>query len=213
MTTVATAGTIRYIIDESVSSAWLKGLHMHQPFRAILVSGLGAAVLLCLGSLPLSAQGVPCVIKVRSGVELCYSPVHLPGAEQQMSARVVSPIAAVFQATHLTLSQVIDMAPTRTGISGITYVFGRIPGPVPNQPSATSRATPKFVLVQEVIGHVVPSRLTVTRVKRSSPSYGPWLATAIVPHRNLSLLVSGNETRAQVRQIVQGILAHARTGR
>lgn len=186
---------------------------MHQPFRAIRVSVLGAAVLLCLGPLPLSAQGVPCSLKIRSGVELCYSPVHLPAAEQQMPTRVVSPIAAVFQTTHLTLSQVIDMAPTRTGITGITYVFGRIPGLVPNQPPVISRAKPKFVLVQEVIGHVVPSRVTVTRAKRSSPSYGPWVATAIVPHRNLSLLVSGNETRAQVRQIVQGILAHARTGR
>jgi hypothetical protein len=123
---------------------------------------------------------------------------------------VINPRWSVWPVLHLALRQVIV---TKGGSvphsKQIHYVFGRIPGgsdPV----SLPSTLSPKYVVVDEIAGRAVPTHPVVTGAANHSR---PWEFTAFVPSHDLSIIVTTNAARSQVRRIGSRMLVSAAGGK
>jgi len=140
--------------------------------------------------------------------EECFLPAQIRRAELRMPVAVVNPVGPVRRWARLPLSQVIltteeAVSGAHAHVTGIHYIFGRLPGHARGIPYPSPKF-PKFVVVEETIGRSQLRGIRVTGrdgLTINGAFHGPWELFADIPDRNLALSVSTNVSRSAVRYI------------
>lgn len=181
--------------------------------RIHLARILIAAWLLAVPGRPFDADRVractPVLVYAAGGISTkCYSPSDIMLAERQAPIHLLPPQAIVTSLTGLSLTQadLITQAYSgtqaltgritiRPGVhltwrpTGLVYVFS----PVRSLPLSGKRcvALPRYVFVSEIINH---STQTGTTIRKDFPDNAtcPWIFSANVPSRSLSLEITSN---------------------
>jgi len=193
----------RYFVAQSPKEKLMKFRVMAIVFAATLALGTGPHV-----GTAASVPAPTCQFTFCGAPETCYAPRDVRSAEWSARLALIDPSASVSAVLRLPLTQVIVTSSTPPGRGRqIHYLYGRIPGgqtvvPIP------SPLTPEFLVVEEASGQQVPKQPSITR---SGPR--PWIFTAYLPGRRLSILVTSNASRTRVERVGRGILAVASRGK
>lgn len=141
------------------------------------------------------------LVQYHAGVRTCYLPTQVAVAEASLVPHPIRPVFIVRRAVRARLTQVIVLSGSGRGAPGtaiaIAYVFG-IPEPPCSDMPGCRKGSP-YVIVQETVGRAGRSGFDVA--KRSGIVPGPWRLEVDLKHRNLTLSVITNTSRAVVWRI------------
>jgi len=147
-----------------------------------------------------------CKLRFRSGSEACYAPRDALAAQARFGGAPFNPSAVVKKASRLALTQVIVSGVGTSKHVQIHYLYGQmpngqkaIPGPSPTEP--------RFMVVQEVKGQVVPLTPTLHRAIIASILRLPWTFTGYSRSANRSLVIVSNVARKTIKTVGQALLA------
>lgn len=191
--------------------------------RVALTILLALAGVVLLGGRSASATSQPCSLRLVAGQAKCFAPARA-GAALRLVSHAVNPSQAVYQATHLTLHQVIVISAPTTISRGkgkvpklgpmlgrsIQFRYGTLKGN-----TLAPGSTPKYMVINEVVariprfvGRYYQNGLEISPaiLRRNQPAYGPWYVRANFPHDTLSLSIAANFDQATLKQLAHRIL-------